>query len=89
MPTSNSLYLVAFVLVIGIAFFIATKSRAKRIAAPPREISPEERKETDDEVLRLLASGKKIQAIKIYRQCYQTGLKEAKDAVDLLERKNV
>lgn len=40
---------------------------------------------TDPEVLGLLGQGKKIAAIKRYREVTGTGLKEAKDAVDALE----
>ena len=38
------------------------------------------------EVLNLVRSGNKIGAIKLYHQTFKTGLKEAKDAVDELER---
>ena len=38
------------------------------------------------EVLSLVHSGNKIGAIKLYHQTFKTGLKEAKDAVDELER---
>ncbi|NUQ99530.1 MAG: hypothetical protein HOY79_24250 [Streptomyces sp.] len=37
-----------------------------------------------DEVNALLRDGKKIQAIKVYREATGAGLKEAKDAVDKL-----
>jgi ribosomal protein L7/L12 len=37
------------------------------------------------EVLALIAQGKKIQAIKVYRERTGVGLKEAKDAVERLE----
>ncbi|GAA2503128.1 ribosomal protein L7/L12 [Streptomyces longisporus] len=37
-----------------------------------------------DEVNALLREGKKIQAIKVYREATGAGLKEAKDAVDKL-----
>ncbi len=47
---------------------------------PAAEASPE----TDDDVLELMRSGKKIAAIKIYRERYNAGLKEAKDAVEAL-----
>ncbi|HQU83876.1 MAG TPA: ribosomal protein L7/L12 [Pyrinomonadaceae bacterium] len=38
------------------------------------------------EIQRLLQAGQKIQAIKVFRETFGTGLKEAKDAVDALER---
>src|SRR6185436_20133730 len=37
------------------------------------------------EIARLLGDGKKIEAIKVYRQVYGVGLKEAKDAVEAYE----
>lgn len=40
----------------------------------------------DDEIVDLLRRGQKIQAIKIYRDRTGAGLKEAKDAVEALER---
>jgi ribosomal protein L7/L12 len=48
-------------------------------AAPVRPPDP------SDEVERLLAAGRKIEAVKVYRQAHQTGLKEAKQAVDAIE----
>jgi hypothetical protein len=36
----------------------------------------------------MIARGKKIQAIKIYREVYRVGLKEAKDFVDAYEREH-
>lgn len=38
------------------------------------------------EALQWLRQGNKIEAIKVYRQHTGTGLKEAKDAIDALER---
>lgn len=38
------------------------------------------------EMVRMIRAGKKIDAIKIYREIYRVGLREAKDAVDGLER---
>jgi ribosomal protein L7/L12 len=38
-----------------------------------------------DEIKRLLRSGNKIEAIKIYREYFNVGLKDAKDAVDAAE----
>ncbi len=40
----------------------------------------------DPELLRLLREGKKIEAIRVYHLARKCGLKEAKDAVDALER---
>ena len=41
----------------------------------------------DDEVIALLNSGNKIEAIKVYRERTGLGLKEAKDAVDAIEQR--
>ncbi len=41
-----------------------------------------------DQVLDLLRSGQKIAAVKLYREQYGVGLKEAKDAVEDLGRRN-
>jgi len=38
------------------------------------------------EVQRLIHEGKKIEAIKVFREAFGTGLKEAKDAVEAIER---
>ena len=41
---------------------------------------------TEDDIRRALLSGSKIEAIKIHRTIHHTGLKEAKDAVEAIER---
>src|SRR5688572_17554455 len=38
------------------------------------------------EIQRLIHAGKKIEAIKVFRESFGTGLKEAKDAVEAIER---
>lgn len=43
---------------------------------------------SDSDILVLLQRGQKIEAIKIYRERYNVGLKEAKDAVEAMERQN-
>lgn len=40
----------------------------------------------DEQIRQALRDGKKIKAVKLYRQFYNVGLKEAKDAVDAMER---
>ena len=42
---------------------------------------------TDADVERLVALGRKIDAIKLYRDIHRTGLKTAKDAVDKIAEK--
>lgn len=41
--------------------------------------------EAMDEIKRLLRSGNKIEAIRVHREAFNTGLKDAKDAVDAIE----
>jgi ribosomal protein L7/L12 len=42
---------------------------------------------SDEDIVRLIRSRNKIEAIKIWRQRYRVGLREAKDAVEALEKK--
>lgn len=53
------------------------KGESPEAAAPPLD---------DNEVLKLLKQGKKIAAIKVYRERYGVGLKEAKEAVEKMGR---
>ena len=53
-----------------------------------RGIYPAAGSEKDEDVLRLARAGKKILAIKCYRSLHEVGLKEAKEAVELLENQN-
>jgi ribosomal protein L7/L12 len=39
----------------------------------------------ENQIKQLLAERKKIEAVKVYREAYRCGLKEAKDTVDLIE----
>lgn len=64
------------------------KDAVERIGAAPRP-EPEygvESSPLETSVRRLLAEGKKIEAIKLYKERTRTGLKEAKSAVDNIER---
>lgn len=55
-----------------------------RLGIDPAEVMPEE--PSQPEVVReALLAGNKILAIKLYRELYGVGLKEAKDAVDAME----
>jgi len=47
-------------------------------------IYPAPGRETDRDVERLLTMGRKIDAIKVYREVHKVGLKEAKEAVEAL-----
>lgn len=53
---------------------------ANQAPAPPAPIDP------FIDVRKLIAGGRKIEAIKLYREITASGLKEAKDAVEALER---
>ena len=39
----------------------------------------------ENQIKRLLTERKKIEAVKVYREAYNSGLKEAKDAVDIIQ----
>jgi ribosomal protein L7/L12 len=52
---------------------------AKQIGVPETPV--------DDEIKNLVVEGKKIKAIKMYRQATGLGLKEAKENIDLLSEK--
>jgi large subunit ribosomal protein L7/L12 len=53
--------------------------------APPR-FPPGSLPDLEEEVRRLMAERKKIEAIKLYRETTGVGLKEAKEAVEALDR---
>ena len=59
------------------------ESDAPRSPPLPRPPLPAD---VDSRVRSLLATGEKIAAIKLYRESTGVGLKEAKDAVDAMER---
>lgn len=56
-----------------------------RMITPPPDVALEIHDEERAEIGRLLAQGKKIEAIKRYREATGLGLKEAKDAIDYWE----
>jgi len=60
-----------------------TSDRAAPEPAPHLTVAPAD---LEAQVRRQMQAGKKIEAIKIYRQTTGVGLKEAKDAVEALER---
>jgi ribosomal protein L7/L12 len=73
---------------IGLALVLVGAAISNRKTKNLRDagIYPEAGKEKEEDVLRLLKSGDKIMAIKCYREIHKIGLKEAKDAVELLEK---
>ena len=54
-------------------------------ARPPSDSRNFDNPVLESKIRSLLAKGKKIEAVKIYREEYGIGLKEAKDAVDRIE----
>jgi len=68
---------------------VANAANTKKVQSlRVRGLYPEEGKAKDEDILRLLKAGEKIMAIKCYRELHGLGLKEAKDAVELIERNN-
>jgi ribosomal protein L7/L12 len=73
-------------LLLGLAVFAVAvlilrgiSKRGESAPAPPGPV-------TEDTVRHYLAQGRKIQAIKAYREIHPTGLKEAKEAVERIEK---
>jgi ribosomal protein L7/L12 len=67
---------------------LATRAAEKRVAGLRASGNyPDHGKEREEDVLRLLSAGEKIMAIRCYRDLHKVGLKEAKLAVETLQRK--
>lgn len=71
----------------GVDYFTAREA----VETIQRKMETGEATESEDdyvrgEMARLVASGNKMQAIKLYRETTGLGLKESKDAIDALER---
>ena len=70
-------------LVLLAMVWVVSRQQTKRLQS--RGLLPEPGEvPTVEHVKRLAAAGETIQAIKIYREIYHVGLKEAKDAVENL-----
>lgn len=52
---------------------------------PPGPPTPSANVDLPSEIVHLVSTGRKIQAIKRYREMYGVGLKEAKDGVEAIE----
>jgi ribosomal protein L7/L12 len=79
--------LIVILALVVILLLAANISNARRVQGlRVRGLYPEEGKEKDDDVLRLLKAGEKIMAIKCYRELHGLGIKKAKEAVELIER---
>lgn len=86
----------AAVFVILVAVGIMLRSRSSKTAGSAERSERERRRQraaelhaagdVDGAIRELVAAGKKIEAIKLYRRQYSVGLKEAKDAVEAIER---
>lgn len=50
-----------------------------------KSLSPSPQEDTDTEIRELLRSGRKIEAIKMYREKYGVDLKTAKDSVEAMD----
>jgi ribosomal protein L7/L12 len=67
---------------------LAEAKAAVETLAEGGTLATEPSPETDDDVLELMRGQKKIDAIKVYRERYHVGLREAKDAVEALAAKH-
>jgi ribosomal protein L7/L12 len=93
-PFAVMLPLVLLVLVVASGRRSAADRQAQRLAAVERKLDlimthlgiREPEPDLPAAVLQELLAGRKIQAIKEYREATGVGLKEAKDAVELLAR---
>ena len=66
----------------------AMQALCERLGIDPAEVMPPEllkNQQLNPAISSALMSGNKILAIKIYREQYGVGLKEAKDAIDAME----
>lgn len=71
------------ILIVGIIVAVLVlRSMSTRGGSSPRIHEPP----SEENIRRRIAAGQKIQAIKDYRQAHGVGLKEAKEAVEGLER---
>jgi ribosomal protein L7/L12 len=93
-PVAVTLPLVLVALAVAGGRRGAADRQAQRLAAVERKLDlimahldvHEPEPDVPDVVLRELLAGRKIQAIKEYREATGVGLREAKDAVELLAR---
>ena len=83
-------FLIALLAIVVVVVFFARSyvigASRKHAELRARGIYPEDGHETDEDVLRLVQAGEKIMAIRCYRVLHKVGLKEAKDAVERLDK---
>lgn len=71
---------------LGAGLAVLVIALIQTFKAKPRVPLPPAGQGTMDDVRRLVAEGHKIAAIKVYREVHGVGLREAKEAVEALER---
>ena len=74
--------IVVFILAAVISFFASKNSRKSGVLISQVPLT---REQAQAEITSLLASSRKIEAIKVYRSVYGVGLKDAKDAVEAID----
>lgn len=75
---------------IWLALWLMTRSRREeRTSLPGNRDAVLPSADPEETIVRLLCSGRKIEAIKHHRQHYGTGLKDAKQAVERLARERL
>jgi ribosomal protein L7/L12 len=67
-----------------LAAFLFLRSGDDRVALPPGA-APADSADSAERIHELAASGRKIEAIKLYRAAHGVGLAEAKEAVEALQ----
>lgn len=87
-PSDHLLVALLALVVIAVFFarFYVIGSGRKHAELRARGLYPADGHETDEDVLRLVQAGEKIMAIRCYRSLHKVGLKEAKDAVERLDK---
>ena len=70
------------VLIIVAALFVLSWSRRLKERASTNHYYPRPGEGTDADVERFVRNGRKLTAIKLYREIHDVGLKTAKEAVD-------
>ncbi len=74
-------------ILLALVFVVDKLNRARVDRLRGRGIYPPSGQETEADVERLVMMGRKIDAIKVYRQVHGVDLKEAKEAVDKLAKR--
>ena len=81
------LYIVVAVAVVAAALALSLLNRRRTDDLRQTGLYPPPGEGSDADVERLVALGRKIDAIKLYREIHRTDLKTAKDAVDEIAAK--